>query len=257
MCDIMLRPMIERERKYSFAPSSEMQEPTGYAISAYFGGDDFFECRTVAEGGKETIAPCVPGSLEGERYAQALREIADRLKRPSMPFGSSDNLSQWCEYCPPCKGYGADDAVYGRFGMRIDADFNDPDVEPLVILLRFDEPYSWQFRSIWTAYKRGPFETHISNAAKFGIRFTDTAGHWMFSVPDGGILCVVDPDGCELERRHCRYIDGTKFLYGDMATEDSQSNIYTMPQFAELMKGHKFIFEARDQNNCLLRTFLS
>lgn len=249
MTDLEFRPIHDHEWKYSgYVPrSDELRKSTGWLALSFFESDVFFPSETPdsPQSGEDTrfsFQTCLfRQSKKYETLKRLVIETMDVLKCPGMPFFSKGHILAWCASCHSVEDYGRNDAkALGSQGMRVGIRAT----VPITAFLRFNsEPECGRFRVRWMVYQSEAFDAHVFGAEHTGIPFVDKNDNLLFTVPDGGLVRVVDRDGREMERRHCRYVDGSNFLFGDTVTGDKRESLHPIHGFLEEMSRKELFIE--------------
>lgn len=212
---MMLRPMTNVERMYSYTQSEQIMAQAGCVghLRADFGTDGnefFFSWDDHREG------------LRSANFLQEFDEVIGALREDAQFEGILKNRSAMASYCRShCAGAFGNNREYG---FRADTSHYS-------YLLRLN-PNRGEYNLYCYCYVRQWLERHMRQAEK-GIRFITPDYKEKFRIADGDKVRYFTKSGGERELT-CRYIDDSHFLAGGELRE----TIYHIREFADQYERH-------------------
>lgn len=212
---MMLRPMTNVERMYSYTQSEQIMAQAGCVghLRADFGTDGnefFFSWDDHREG------------LRSANFLQEFDEVIGALREDAQFEGILKNRSTMASYCR--------NHCNGAFGNNREYGFR-ADTSHYSYLLRLN-PNRGEYNLYCYCYVRQWLERHMRQAEK-GIRFITPDYKEKFRIADGDKVRYFTKSGEEREPT-CRYIDDYHFQVSSGLGE----NIYHICEFAEQFESH-------------------
>lgn len=204
-----IRPLTEKERKYTYAQSMQIMGQTG-CIGHLRGdfdrdGNSFF--TSWDDHRKE---------LKTDEFKAELDDVINALR--SEEYGLLQNRSAMRHYAAQHPESYFEGNYCTEYGFRAET-------EKYVYLLRCN-PTQGDYNFYCYCYVKDWLDGHIKSAER-GIRFIDSSYNELFRIADGEKIIITDAMGEKAERT-CRYIDEYHTQVGN--------NLYHICEFAECME---------------------
>lgn len=218
---VLIRPMEQREQKYSYAQSAQLYAQTG-KIGHLRGdmdsdGNGFFTSWTD-----------VCKNLKTDDFVKEFDNVVNALRNDPACNGilkNRESLGRFCCLHPDSKIENS--AFRQEFGFRVDT-------ERYAYLLRLN-PARGEYNLYIYCYVREWLDKHLAKAED-GVRFITPDYRELFRVPDGGKVVIVGKDNPgDSSVYSVRYIDGTHLeLHGH-----GGDHLYHICELAELLDRSK------------------
>ena len=208
--NLMIRPLTEAERKYTYSQSSQIESQTG--LIGHLRG-------TLETVGSSFLTSWDDHSshLKTPEFKQLFDEFINALRTDAsydLLLRNRASLSAYCRSHPE-SSFGND----REYGIRADT-------EDYSMLMRLN-PNRGEYNLYCYCYIRPWLDRHLSNAER-GIRFITPDYQEIFRIPDGDRIRILTGSG-DVRDRICRYIDD----YHMETADGFSTTIYHICEFAE------------------------